>query len=59
MREIVLDLQDLTWRFGAFTAIDRSTLSVNSAEVFGLFGSNGAGKTHNQDAHYSVATVVG
>ena len=45
MREIVLDLQDLTRRFGAFTAVDRLTLSVNTAEVFGLLGSNGAGKT--------------
>ena len=45
MREIVLDLQDLTRRFGAFTAVDRLTLSVNAAEVFGLLGSNGAGKT--------------
>ena len=45
MREIVLDLQDLTRRFGAFTAVDGLTLSVNTAEVFGLLGSNGAGKT--------------
>jgi len=42
MREIVLDLQDLTRRFGAFTAVDRLTLSVNAAKVL---GSNGAGNT--------------
>ena len=45
MSERVLDLQGLTRRFGAFTAVDAVTLSVNAAEVFGLLGSNGAGKT--------------
>src|ERR1039457_5769012 len=45
MSEIVLDLQSLTRRFGAFTAVDAVTLTVNAAEVFGLLGSNGAGKT--------------
>ena len=42
---MVLDIQDLTRRFGAFTAVDALTLSVKAGEVFGLLGSNGAGKT--------------
>ena len=45
MTEIVLDLQALTRRFGAFTAVDSLSLSVNAGEVFSLLGSNGAGKT--------------
>lgn len=45
MTDIVLDIKNLTRRFGAFTAVDSLTLSVNSGEVFGLLGSNGAGKT--------------
>ncbi len=45
MSERVLDLKGLTRRFGAFTAVDTVTLSVNTAEVFALLGSNGAGKT--------------
>ena len=45
MSEIVLDLQALTRRFGAFTAVDSLSLSVNAGEVFSLLGSNGAGKT--------------
>jgi ABC-type multidrug transport system ATPase subunit len=45
MSEGVLDLQGLTRRFGAFTAVNNVTLSVNAAEVFALLGSNGAGKT--------------
>jgi len=45
MSAIVLDIKNLTRRFGAFTAVDSLTLSVDSGEVFGLLGSNGAGKT--------------
>jgi ABC-type multidrug transport system ATPase subunit len=45
MSNVVLKLQDLTRRFGTFTAVDTLTLSVNAGGVFGLLGSNGAGKT--------------
>src|SRR5271157_214365 len=45
MSDIVLDIKVLTRRFGAFTAVDALTLSVNAGEVFGLLGPNGAGKT--------------
>ena len=43
--DIVLDLKELTRRFGTVTAVDSLTLSVKAGEVFGLLGSNGAGKT--------------
>jgi ABC-2 type transport system ATP-binding protein len=42
---IVLDLKALTRGFGAFTAVDTVTLSVNAGEAFRLLGSNGAGKS--------------
>jgi len=45
MSDTVLEIKNLTRRFGAFTAVDALTLSVNAGEVFGLLGSNGAGKT--------------
>lgn len=45
MGAIVLEIKNLTRRFGAYTAVDALTLSVNASEVFGLLGSNGAGKT--------------
>ena len=45
MSDIVLETKALTRRFGAFTAVDGLTLSVNASEAFGLLGSNGAGKT--------------
>ena len=45
MSDVVLEIKNLTRRFGTFTAVDALTLSVNAGEVFGLLGSNGAGKT--------------
>src|ERR1035437_4557527 len=45
MSDFVLKIKTLPRRFGAFTAVDALTLSVNAGEVFGLLGSNGAGKT--------------
>jgi len=45
MSEAVVEIENLTRRFGAFAAVDSLTLSVNAGEVFGLLGSNGAGKT--------------
>ena len=45
MIDIILEINNLTRRFGVFTAVDAMTLSVNASEIFGLLGSNGAGKT--------------
>lgn len=36
---------DVTRRFGAFTAVDGVSLEVGGSEVVGLLGANGAGKT--------------
>ncbi len=40
-----LEVEGLTKRFGAFTAVDRLSFRVEEGEVFGLLGSNGAGKS--------------
>lgn len=40
-----IQVQDLTRRFGDFTAVDSITFRVASGEVFGFLGANGAGKT--------------
>ena len=43
--QCVLETHGLTRRFGALTAVDHLTISVQAGEVFGLLGANGAGKT--------------
>jgi ABC-2 type transport system ATP-binding protein len=41
----MIRLQQLTKRYGSFTAVDRIDLDVRRGELFGLLGPNGAGKT--------------
>ena len=43
--EMVVEVRELVRRFGAFTAVDRTSFSVKRGELFGLLGPNGAGKT--------------
>jgi len=42
---VTLETLSLTRRFGALTAVDGLSLSIESGETFGLLGPNGAGKT--------------
>jgi ABC-2 type transport system ATP-binding protein len=41
----VIEIRDLTKRYGDFTAVDRLSLTVEPGEIFGFLGPNGAGKT--------------
>jgi ribosome-dependent ATPase len=43
--EIAIEAHGLTQRFGAFTAVDHVTLSIERGEIFGFLGSNGCGKS--------------
>lgn len=41
----MIEIRDLTKRYGDFTAVDGLTLRAEPGEIFGFLGPNGAGKT--------------
>ena len=41
----VIELRNLTKKYGHFTAVDTLNLTVCKGEIFGLLGPNGAGKS--------------
>ncbi|HQR11429.1 MAG TPA: ABC transporter ATP-binding protein [Casimicrobiaceae bacterium] len=41
----LLEIQDVTRRFGDFTAVDRVSLAIDAGEFFTLLGPSGCGKT--------------
>lgn len=43
--ENILDVRDLTLRFGGLTAVNRVNFQVRKGEIFAVIGPNGAGKT--------------
>jgi len=43
--ENIIELVNLTRRYGKFTAVDSLNLSIRKGEIFGLLGPNGAGKS--------------
>ena len=41
----MIEIRNLTKRYGDFTAVDDISLSVSRGEIYGFLGPNGAGKT--------------
>jgi ABC-2 type transport system ATP-binding protein len=44
-RKKVIQVKNLTKKFGDFTAVDKISFEVKQGEIFGFLGANGAGKT--------------
>ena len=45
MAEYSIQVDQLTRKFGSFTAVDAVSFTVEAGEIFGFLGANGAGKT--------------
>ncbi|NDV84815.1 ABC transporter ATP-binding protein [Bacteroides sp. 51] len=45
MNNTVIQTNQLTKKFGSFTAVDHISFEVKQGEIFGFLGANGAGKT--------------
>ena len=45
MSEAMIEIDGLTKRFGAFTAVDHVSFSVDKGSIFGFLGPNGSGKS--------------
>ena len=43
--EFIIKAENITKKFGSFTAVDSISFSVKQGEIFGFLGANGAGKT--------------
>jgi len=43
--DAMIEIRDLTKRYGDFTAVDSLSLSAAAGQIFGFLGPNGAGKT--------------
>ena len=41
----MLDIKNLTKKFGDFTAVNSINLKINKGDLYGFLGPNGAGKT--------------
>lgn len=41
----IVEVKDVTIRFGKFTAVNRVSLNIGPGQIFGLLGPNGSGKT--------------
>ncbi len=41
----ILELKQLSKKFGDYAAVDQMSLAVKEGEIFGFLGANGAGKS--------------
>jgi branched-chain amino acid transport system ATP-binding protein len=55
----MLEVKQLSVRYGSFLAVDRIDLSVKTGEIVGLIGPNGAGKTSLLGAVSGIVSAAG
>lgn len=58
-RHTVIEVQQLTKRYGPFTAVDGVSFNVGKGEILGFLGPNGAGKTTTMRTISGLRTVIG
>lgn len=54
----IIEVDGLTKRFGAFTAVDSVSFQVRQGECFGILGPNGAGKTSTIKMIYGFSPIT-
>jgi len=58
MSENVLELKNLTIKFGGVTALNEVNLVVKKGEILALIGPNGAGKTQFSMYHWCLQANI-
>ena len=54
-----IELQNISKTFGKTTALDQVSLTLEPGHIYGLLGSNGAGKTTHRPAAAGPGTGAG
>jgi len=54
----IIEVKDLTKRFGSLEAVHGISFEVDQGEVFGLLGPNGAGKTTTLSMLSTILTIT-
>ncbi len=58
MTDSIIEVKNLTKKYGDFTAVDGITLSVKRGETLGILGPNGAGKTTTLEMIEGLKTIT-
>lgn len=59
MDKVVVEVNNLTKKFGSFTAVDDISFEIKEGEIVGLLGPNGAGKTTTIQMLLGLITPTG